>query len=327
MKESSAEQRVSMVVLDGAALNPGDTPWDEVAALGELQVHPRTPPELVIERSRDAGILITNKTVLDARAIGALPRLRYISVTATGYNVVDVVAASARGIPVSNVPEYSTASVAQLVFALLLELAHQVGDHDAAVHAGEWTSSPDFTFWKSPLHELAGRTMAIVGYGRIGRAVADIAHAFGMAVCAASRTRREPPPWLPFAWCTVEEAFARGDVVSLNCALTKENTGMVDARLLATMKTTAFLVNTARGGLIVEQDLADALASGRPAGAAVDVLSREPAEAANPLLRAPRCIITPHIAWATAEARARLMRATAANIRAFLAGAPINLVH
>jgi glycerate dehydrogenase len=280
----------------------------------------------VVERACDASVLLTNKAVVDARMIGALPLLAYISVLATGYNIVDTAAAAARGIPVSNVPEYSTASVAQLVFALLLELTHPAGDHDRAVHGGSWTASPDFSARLGPLRELAGRTMAVVGFGRIGRAVAEIAHAMGMSVLAAVRTRRDPPPWQPFAWCTVDEAFSRADVVSLNCALTAETAGMVDHRRLAAMRRDAFLVNTARGGLVVERDLADALAAGTIGGAALDVLSGEPPAGDNPLLLAPHCIITPHIAWATEAARARLVHATAANIRAFLAGAPINLV-
>jgi glycerate dehydrogenase len=324
VKESSAKRRI--VVLDGYALNPGDCPWDEVAALGELTVHRRTLPEQVVDRCRDADIVLTNKCVVDGAAIGALKRLRYISVLATGYNVVDVAAAAARGIPVSNVPEYGTASVAQFVFALILELAHHIGDHHAAVRQGDWSKGPDYSFRLSLLSELAGKTLAVVGFGRIGRAVGEIAHSFGMPVLAAARTRRDPPAWRPFSWCTVEEAFARGDIVSLNCSLTKENTGMVNSRLLSSMRSGSFLVNTARGGLIVEKDLADALAAGKPAGAALDVLSQEPPAADNPLIAAPGCIITPHIAWATLEARTRLMSATAANIRAFLAGAPVNLV-
>ncbi len=307
-------------------MGEGDSTWAELAGLGDLRVHPRTPPARVVERAREADILLTNKAIVDARMIGSLPRLAYISVLATGYNIVDVAAASARGIPVSNVPEYSTGSVAQLVFALLLELTHRVGDHDRAVHSGGWAASPDFSARLGPLHELAGRTMAVVGFGRIGRAVGEIAHAMGMRVLATARSRGDAPPWQPFAWCTVDEAFAGGDVVSLNCALTPETAGMVHRGRLATMRPGAFLVNTARGGLVVEQDLADALAAHRLGGAALDVLSREPPPADHPLLRAPRCIITPHIAWATEAARARLVTATAANIRAFLDGKPINLV-
>jgi glycerate dehydrogenase len=314
------------VILDGHTMGEGDGLWAEIAELGDLRVYPRTPPELVVERARDAAILLTNKVIVDARMIAALPRLAYICVLATGYNIVDTAAAAARGIPVSNVPEYSTASVAQLVFALLLELTHRVGDHDRAVHAGIWTTSPDFSARLGGLRELAGRTMAVVGFGRIGRAVAEISHAMGMGVLAAARIRRNPPAWQPFGWCSVDEAFAGADVVSLNCALTAETAGMVHRGRLAAMRPGALLVNTARGGLVVEQDLADALAAGAIGGAALDVLSREPPPADNPLLRAPRCVITPHIAWATEAARARLVQATAANIRSFLAGAPVNLV-
>ena len=323
----SVEQQPVIVVLDGHTLNPGDNPWTEIDALGKLTVHDRTPEGLVVERARGADILLTNKTVLSGQVLASLPRLKYVAVLATGYNVVDTAAARARGIPVSNVPEYGTRSVAQFVFALTLELAHRIGLHDAAVKAGDWTAGPDFCVWKVPLVELGGKTMAVVGFGRIGRAVGEIAHALDMGVIAVDTNPRNPPSYAPFAWCTVEDAFRNGDVVSLNCALTPDNAGMVDHRLLSLMKKSAFLVNAARGGLVVEKDLAEALAAGRLAGAAVDTVSREPIGADNPLLAARNCIITPHVAWATREARARLMRTTAENIRAFLQGKPINVVN
>ena len=319
--------RPRIVVLDGATLDPGDNPWDEVAALGDLAVHDRTPEDLVVDRAAGADIVLTNKTPLPAAALRRLPRLRFISVLATGYNIVDVEAARTIGIPVSNVPEYGTRSVAQLVFALVLELCHHVGLHDRAVRDGEWAARGDFSFSKAPLVELAGKTMAVIGYGRIGRAVGELAHAFGMEVVAVDPAPGDAPPWQPFSWCGTDDAFRRADVLSLNCALTPENAGLVDARRLALMKPAAFLVNAARGGLVVEADLAAALAAGRLAGAALDVVSREPISRDNPLLGAPSCILTPHIAWATREARARLMRATAANVRAFLAGSSINVVN
>ncbi len=318
--------RHRIVVLDGYAIDPGDNPWTEIGSLGELTVYPRTDPADVVSRAGDADILLTNKTPLTARTISRLSRLSFICVMATGYDVVDVQAARGAGIPVSNVPEYGTRSVAQFVFALLVELTHRVGQHDAAVKAGEWAAQPDYSFWKTPQLELAGSTMAVVGYGRIGSAVGDLAHAFGMEVLGVADTLRAMPPWQPFAWCTLEEALRRADVVSLNCSLNEKSRGMIDSRTLSLMKPGAFLVNTARGGLVVEEDLARALRDGRIAGAAVDVVSREPISEDNPLLTAPRCLITPHMAWATRSARQRLMAAAARNIRAFLDGAPVNVV-
>jgi glycerate dehydrogenase len=319
--------RPRIVVLDGHTLNPGDNPWDEVAAQGDFAVYDRTPPDLILERSRDAEVLLTNKTPVTRATMDALPRLGFVAVLATGHNVVDVAAARERGIPVSNVPEYGTRSVAQFVFALLLELCHRVGAHDEAVKAGEWSRCPDFCFWKTPQTELDGKTMGIVGYGRIGRAVGEIAHALGMRVLASDPVRRDPPAWPDFSWATVEELFRAADVVSLNCALTRENEGMVNARLLSTMKPGALLVNAARGPLVNERDLADALTAGHLAGAAVDVVSTEPVRPDNPLLASPRCIVTPHMAWSSREARARLMHTTAENVRAYLAGAPVNVVN
>lgn len=315
-----------IVCLDGYTLNPGDNPWDEVAALGDFTVYDRTPPELVVERARDADIVLTNKTVIDAAALARLPKLRFVAVLATGYNVVDAEAAAARGIPVSNVPEYGTAGVAQHVFALLLELCHRVGEHDAAVRAGEWTRSPDFCFWKQTPVELAGLTMGIVGFGRIGRRVAEIAQAFDMAVIASARRHRTTPDDEAFTWAETPELFARADVVSLHCPLDATNARFVDASLLSCMKPSAFLINTARGGLVDERALAAALDAGTLAGAAVDVVSAEPMRDDNPLLRARNCIITPHIAWASLAARRRLMATTVRNLRAFLAGKPIHLV-
>jgi glycerate dehydrogenase len=318
---------MKIVVLDGHTLNPGDNPWDEVARLGELAVYDRTPEDRIVERAADAEILLTNKTRLTADALERLPRLGFISVLATGYNVVDVAAARRRGIPVSNVPEYGTDSVAQHTFALLLELCQRVGEHDLAVEAGEWTRSPDFCFWKAPPIELAGLTLGIVGYGRIGQRVGELAHAFGMAVLAAGGTRRPVPAYRPFDWTELPELFERADAVTLHCPLTNQNERFVDRTLLRRMKRSAFLLNTARGPLIDEPALAAALRAAEIAGAAVDVVSAEPIRADNPLLTAPNCIITPHMAWGSLAARRRLMAETVRNVQAFLAGAPVNVVN
>ena len=321
------ESKPKIVVLDGYTINPGDNPWTALDALGELTVYDRTPPEQVLERAAGADILVTNKAVLDDLLFSALPRLRYIAVLATGYNVVDVTAAGRRGIPVSNVPEYSSLTVAQHTFALLLELTNRVGQHDTAVKNGEWSACEDFSFCKGPLVELVGKTMGIVGFGRIGRAVTSIAQAFGMEVIVHTP---HPPQWSDaprVRFVELGELFATADVVSLHCPQTAENTGFVDAALLARMKSSAFLLNTGRGALINEQDLATALRNGQLAGAALDVVSREPIPADNPLLDAPNCIITPHIAWAALAARRRLMAQTAANVAAFLAGKPVNVVN
>ncbi len=319
--------RPAIVILDGYTINPGDNPWTPVEALGECTIYDRTPPELKVERARDAEIVLTSKVKLDAATIAALPKLRYISLLATGYNNVDVEAAGERGIPVANVPAYSTESVAQTAFALLLELTTRVGLHDAAVKAGEWVRCPDHAFWKGSIVELDGLTLGIVGYGTIGRAVARIGAAFGMRVIAyAPRIPQDPGP-IPVRFVSREELFAEADVVSLNCPQTPENTGFVNASLLAVMKPGAFLINVARGGLVNEADLAAALATGRIGGAGLDVVAHEPMLPDNPLLAAPNCIFTPHLAWASLAARRRLTDIVAANIASFLAGAPINVVN
>lgn len=316
-----------IVVLDGHTLNPGDNPWDGLARLGDLTVHDRTPPALVVERAAGAEIVLTNKTVLDAAALAQLPALRFVAVLATGYNVVDVGAARAAGVLVANVPEYGSGDVAQHTLALLLELCHRVGDHQRAVAAGEWSRAPDFSFWLSPPRSLEGETLGIVGWGRIGRRVATLGRALGMRILASSRLQRsagggEPPD----AFRTIPDLFAEADVISLHCPLTDDNARFVDAALLARVKPHALLINTARGGLIDEPALAAALNAGRLGGAALDVLSQEPPPADHPLLRARHCIVTPHIAWASLAARRRLMAATVANVRAFLAGKPVNIV-
>jgi glycerate dehydrogenase len=318
---------MKIVVLDGYTLNPGDLSWQGFEDLGTLEVYDRTEPSLILKRAQDAALLLTNKTPLTAETLKQLKSLRYIGVLATGYNVVDVKAAKELGIPVANIPTYGTASVAQFAFALLLELCHNVRLHADAVRAGEWTSNKDWCFWKSPLIELAGKTMGIVGFGRIGREVGAIAHAMGMRVLAHDAVRTNPPNYDGFRWVSLEEILKESDVVSLHCPLFPETHGLINTQRLALMKPTAFLLNNSRGPLIVDQDLADALNSGKIAGAAVDVLSVEPPPANNPLLSAKNCLVTPHISWATKEARTRLMGLAVENAKAFLAGKPQNIVN
>ena len=314
---------MKIVVLDGWTLNPGDNPWDAVARLGEFTCHDRTPPARIVERARDAEIVLTNKAPLTAATLAQLPKLKFIGVLATGYNIVDVAAARARGVPVANVPVYGTDSVAEYVFALLLNFHRQPQAHAELVRAGEWTG--EWTFWRTPLTELAGLTLGIVGFGRIGRRVGEIAAAFKMRVLAFDPAHTDPPPY-DFAWRGLPELFTEADAVTLHCNLTPANTGFVNRALLARMKPTAYLINTARGSLVNEADLAGALRQGRPAGAALDVVSVEPIAPDNPLLSAPNLTLTPHIAWATLAARRRLMQITAANLEAFLAGKPVNVV-
>jgi glycerate dehydrogenase len=317
---------MKIVVLDGYCLNPGDLSWEALRAFGEVEIFDRTPAEHVVERARGAVAVLTNKTPLKAETLAALPELKYIGVLATGYNVVDVEAARRHGITVTNIPTYGTASVAQFVFALLLELCDNVRVHADAVRAGEWTSNPDWSFWKSPLTELAGKTMGVIGFGRIGRAVGRIADAMGMTVIANDTYHGDPPAYPGFRWVSVEELLRESDVVSLHSPLFPETQGMINARTLALMKPSAFLINTSRGPLVVDADLADALNAGKLAGAAVDVLSAEPPAATNPLLSATNCLVTPHIAWATREARARLMELTVGNISGYFSGNSVNVI-
>lgn len=323
-----AKKDINIVVLDGYTLNPGDNPWTEFEALGNLTVYDRTiNPADIVPRSKDADVLITNKTPITKETIDQLPRLKYIGVIATGYNVVDFKYARQKGIPVTNIPEYGTVNVAQFTFALLLELCHHVGHHDKVVKEGKWSNQPDFCFWDYPLIELYGRTLGIVGFGRIGRRVGEIGRAFGMNILAYDTYRQNPPSY-PFEWAEVEDLLKRSDVVSLHCPLFPENTGMINKNTLKLMKKSAFLINVARGGLVVDEDLADALNKGVIAGAALDVVGfTEPPKADNPLLKAKNCIVTPHIAWATLEARKRLMHTAAENLKAFLEGKPINVVN
>jgi glycerate dehydrogenase len=318
---------MKMVVLDGYTLNPGDNPWDEVAAFGELTVHDRTPREQIVERCQGAAIVFTNKTPLTGETITALADLKLICVLATGYNVVDLESAARLGIPVVNVPEYGNLSVAQHAIALLLELSNHVALYNDLVKRGEWSRSRDFTLMNYPLTELAGRKLGIVGLGRIGARVALIAHALGMQILAYNPRHQVPPEWVPVEWLSLDQLFAEADVVSLHCPLSADNEGMVNTRRLSLMKPHALLVNTSRGGLVREADLAQALNDGVIAGAALDVAAREPIPQESPLLTARNCIITPHIAWATLAARRRLMAITAQNVAAFLAGQPQNVVN
>lgn len=318
---------MQIVVLDGYTLNPGDNPWDAVRRLGKLKIYDRTAPHELLERAGEAEILLTNKAPVSGEVLRQLPNLRFISVLATGYNIVDIVAAGEQGVPVSNIPEYGTDSVAQFTFALLLELCHHAGAHDQAVKAGDWAAPPDWSFWKTPQILLAGKKMGIVGFGRIGRRVGELAHAFGMEVLAFDPQHGRTPAYAPFRWTSQRDLFAEADVVSLHCPQTPDNVGFVNGDLLSLMKKDALFINAARGGLVNEDDLAGALNSGGIAGAAIDVVWTEPINSDNPLLTARNCIMTPHIAWATLTARQRLMKATVENIEAFLSGRPINVVN
>ncbi len=321
-----AQPVMNIVVLDGHTLNPGDLSWDELKALGPCAIHARTPPGEVLSRAAGAEVILTNKTVLTREHLANLPRLKYIGVLATGTNVVDLAAARERGITVTNVPAYATASVAQLTFALLLELTLHAGHHSLSVHRGDWARRQDFCYWERPLVEVAGRTLGLIGFGSIGRAVAQIALACGMNVLVNVRQpRTDALAGVRFA--NLEAVFRESDVLSLHCPLTAETRHLVNAERLGWMKPGAFLINTARGPLVDEAALAEALDSGRIAGAGLDVLSVEPPPADNPLLHARNCIITPHLGWATLAARTRLMQAAVENVRAFLNGKPQNVVN
>lgn len=315
---------MKIVVLDGYTLNPGDLSWNDLKSLGPCEIHDRTPGDLVLKRAAEATILLTNKVEISREHIQHLPNLKYIGVTATGTNIVELTAARERGVTVTNVPAYGTSSVAQTTIGLLLELAQNVGLHSQTVHNGRWTTSPDWCYWERPLIELDGLTMGIIGLGRIGTAVAGLAHALGMRVLASKRHSRLAPH---IRFTDMESLFRQSDVLSLHCPLTRETKHLINGERLSWMKPTAFLLNTSRGMLVDEQALASALNSGRLAGAGLDVLSVEPPPADNPLLTAKNCIITPHLAWATKAARSRLMQIAVANVRAFLAGKPQNVVN
>ena len=317
---------MNIVVLDGYTLNPGDLTWKDLEALGQCTVYDRTEPKEVVPRAKDADIAITNKTMLSSDVIKQLPKLKYIGVLATGYNVVDIEAARHAGIPVTNVPAYSTPSVAQLVFAHLLNLAHHVGAHSETVRSGRWVSCVDFCYWDTPLIELAGLTMGIIGFGRIGQATAKLALAFGMKVIAYDVvTPSSVPEGCQFVG--LEDVFRSSDVVSLHCPLTPQTQNIINRECLELMKKTAFLINAGRGPLVDEQALAEALNNEEIAGAGLDVLSSEPPEKDNPLLKAKNCFITPHIAWATRAARQRLLKVVVDNVASFLAGNLQNVVN
>ena len=317
---------MKIVVLDGSAMNPGDLSWEGLKQLGECQVYDRTLPADLFDRIKDADMIITNKAIVNEQMIDRLPNLHYIGVTATGYNVVDVQAASRKGIVVTNIPAYSTDSVAQLVFSHILNIVNRVELHATSVKSGEWTKSPDFAYWKSPQTELAGKTLGIVGFGRIGRKVAQIGSAFGMKVVFHNRSQVTDAP-VEMCQFKLEDVFAESDVLSINCPLSAKNSGFVNQKLLQRMKQSAILINTGRGGLINEMDLATALNGGIIAAAGLDVLSTEPPKQDNPLVSAKNCFITPHIAWATLEARQRLMNITVENLQCFISGFPQNVVN
>lgn len=314
---------MKIVVLDGYTLNPGDLSWDQIAELGELTIYDRTDEPDIIKRIEGAEIVITNKTPLKREVIEQADALKYISVLATGYDIIDLDAARERNIPVSNVPGYGTESVAQFTIALLLELASSVGIHNQAVKDGAWENSPDFCFWQQPIIELAGKTMGIIGYGRIGQATGRIAKALGMNVIAYNPHRISG---LDIEYVELAELYARSDVITLHCALTKDNIKMINKKTISKMTKHPIIINNARGMLINEQDLADALKGGQISGAGLDVVSKEPVARDNPLLTAPNCIITPHISWASHEARRRIMNVTYENINGFLTGVIINNV-
>ncbi|WP_291400987.1 D-2-hydroxyacid dehydrogenase [Daejeonella sp.] len=318
---------MKLVVLDGHTLNPGDLSWDGLKHFGNLEVHERTSAADILERCKDAEIVFTNKTPLREDVLAQLPDLKYIGVLATGYNVVDVDFARTLGIKVANVPGYGTASVVQLTFSLLFELCLHVQRHSDSVFNGDWVASADFCYWNYPLIELESKTLGIIGFGSIGQKVADVASALGMNVLAYSRTQTDQSHRKNFKWTSLDELLKVSDVVSIHCPLFPETQNLINKNTLNLMKKSAFFLNTSRGPIVNEQDLADALNAGLIAGAGLDVLSVEPPASNNPLLSAKNCLITPHIAWATKEARARLMAIVEQNLAAYLEGNPINIIN
>lgn len=318
---------MKIVILDGYTLNPGDLSWEPLKELGEVTVYERTAPKDVYKRAEGAEVVFTNKVVLDEAVLEKLPSLKYIGVLATGYNVVDVEAAARKGIVVTNIPAYSTSSVAQMAFAHILNIVQRVGYYAQEVSNGKWSRQADFSFWDAPLHELDGKKIGIIGFGNTGRATARIAVGFGLDVYAYTSKSAMELPADVHKCPSMDELFRKCDIVSLHCPLTETTRELVDARKLELMKSSAILINTGRGGLVNEQDLADALNSGMIAAAGLDVLSSEPPRADNPLLKARNCFITPHQAWATKEARVRLMQLAVNNLKAFLEGKPVNVVN
>lgn len=323
---------MKIVVLDGYTTNPGDLSWDALRQLGDVTIYDRVTSDpnetdLILQHIGDAEVVMTNKTPMTRKIIESLPKLRFISVMATGYNVVDVEAAKERGVLVSNIPIYGTAAVAQTAFALLLEMCHQVGRHDLAVKAGEWTACPDYSFWKNPLIELEGMTLGIVGLGRIGKRSAQIGQAMGMNILAYDMYEDKSIVCDTLRYTSLDELLEKSDVIFMHCPQTAENAGMINKDTIAKMKDGVMFVNNSRGGLVVEQDLADALNSGKVAGAALDVVSVEPIPADNPLLSAKNCIITPHFSWAPRASRGRLLDTAVNNVKAFQNGTPENIVN
>lgn len=318
---------MKIVVLDGYTLNPGDLSWEALNKLGDVTIHDRTPPNEIVNRCAGAEIVLTNKTPLDEASLNQLPDLKYVGVLATGYNVINTAVCKSKGIIVANVPGYGTASVVQLTFALLMELTLHVQRHSDAVMDGKWSHSADFCFWDFPLIELEGKTLGIIGFGSIGQKVGDVATAFGMNLIATGRRQTDQSHRKNFKWVSMAELLEQSDVISIHCPLTPETQGLINKDSLAKMKRSAFLLNTSRGPVIKDADLADALNNNVIAGAGIDVLSVEPPPLDNPLFKAKNCIITPHIAWATKEARSRLMDIAVNNLSAFINGSPVNVVN
>jgi glycerate dehydrogenase len=318
---------MKIIVLDGHTLNPGDLNWDGLKELGDVTVYDRTPADKTVERIGNAQIVFTNKTIIDKNILEACPSIKYIGVLATGYNVVDVAAAKEKGIPVANVPGYGTNSVAQFAIALLLEICQHVGEHSQSVKDGEWIDCKDFCYWKHPMIELDGKTMGIIGMGTIGKKTALIAQALGMKILVSGSRKVAELESDTLKYVELDELLAKSDVISLHCPLTDSNKGVINKANIAKMKDGVIIINTSRGPLIVEEDLAEALNSNKVYAAALDVVSVEPIKADNPLLTAKNCIITPHIAWAPIEARTRLLNIAVNNLKSFLAGSPINVVN
>lgn len=318
---------MKIVILDAYTTNPGDLSWESFEKLGELCVYGRTSHDEVVERCKDAQIILDNKVIIDDEILSQLPKLKYIGVLATGYNIVDTESAKRHGVTVCNVPTYSTSAVAQLTFALILEFYNRVAVHDAAVHNGEWVACKDFSFQKTPLVELSGKTIGIVGFGKIGNEVAKIADAFGMNILCNVHNPKPLPNYRSFKFSSLDEIAKKSDIITFHCPLTDETKGLVNSEFIEKMKSNAIIVNTARGPIIDEAALAEALNDGKIAGAAIDVLSCEPPKADNPLLSCKNCIITPHIAWAGYEARVRLIDIVYSNLKAFLDGSPVNVVN
>lgn len=318
---------MKIVVLDGYTLNPGDISWEGMEAFGEVMVYDRTSEEDIVARIGDAEVVYTNKTPLTKETFEACPNIKFVGILATGYNIVDVEAARERGIPVSNIPTYGTAAVSQYAMALLLELCHHIGEHSDCVKKGDWTNNPDWCFWNYPLVELAGKTMGIIGFGRIGQDTGKLAQAFGMKVLAYDAHKRPELESETCRYADLDTLFAESDVISLHCPLFAETEGIINKDSIAKMKTGVMIINDSRGPLIVEEDLRDALNSGKVAGAAVDVVSTEPIRMDNPLLQAKNMIITPHIAWAPKESRQRLMNLAVENLQCYVSGKPQNVVN